>query len=82
VEAMIYIQQYTGTGYSTKIVAPDNPWAYDFYAKRKVSNADGWVKLEVEFTTHRDARYVSISLNVNGQYRVMYFDDVSMVLKP
>ncbi|MDD1654133.1 MAG: carbohydrate binding domain-containing protein [Methanomicrobiales archaeon] len=78
-EAMIYVQQFSGTSYAEKIKSSSDGFAYDVLAKKSVRSGDGWVQLSVPFTTTAGTRYVSISLNGNTAGVPLTFDDVSLV---
>jgi hypothetical protein len=78
-EAMIYIQQYSGTARTDKIKSSTDAFAYDVLARKSVKSGDGWVQLSVPLTTTASTRYVSISLNGNTAGVPFTFDDVSLV---
>jgi Ig-like domain from next to BRCA1 gene/Carbohydrate binding domain len=78
-EAMIYVQQFSGTSYSEKIKSSTDGFAYDVLARKSVKASDGWVRLSVPLTTTASTRYLSISLSGNNAGVPLTFDDVSLV---
>jgi len=77
VEANLYVQQYRGTTYSTKIKG-SNAFAYDQYLAKTVNSGNGWQKLTVTFTTHGEARYLDSSLCTRETGKTVYWDDVQI----
>jgi hypothetical protein len=77
VEANLYVQQYRGTAYSTKIKG-SNAFTYDQYMAKTVNSGNGWQKLSVTFTTHSEARYLDSSLCTRETGKTIYWDDVQI----
>ena len=77
VEANLYVQQYQGTTYSTKIKG-SNAFSYDQYMAKTVNSGNGWQKLSVTFTTHGQARYIDPSLCTREIGKTIFWDDVQV----
>ena len=78
VEANLYVQQYRGTTYSTKIKGSSNAFLYDQYLAKTVNRGNGWQKLTVTFTTHGEAKYLDPSLCTRETGKTIYWDDVQI----
>jgi len=53
IEAMLYVQQYRGPTYDTKITKSSDPFAYDYYYAKTIGSQNGWVQLKKIYFPHR-----------------------------
>jgi hypothetical protein len=78
VEANLYLQQYRGTTSGTKIRDAGNAFLYDQYVAKTVNRGNGWQKLSVAFTTHKEAGYLNPSLCTRETGKNVFWDDVQI----
>jgi hypothetical protein len=78
VEANLYLQQYRGTTSGTKIRDAGNAFLYDQYVAKTVNRGNGWQKLSVAFTTHKEASYLNPSLCTRETGKNVFWDDVQI----
>jgi len=76
IETMLYITQWRGTTFDTKVTKGSDVFFYDHYEARYTSSQSGWVQLKVQFTSYPETNYIAISLCINTKDKVCYFDDV------
>jgi hypothetical protein len=78
VQANLYVQQYRGTDPASKVRDTNDAFIHDEYSVKPLVRGNGWQKVTVTFTTHKEANYLNPSLCTRETGRTVYWDDVQI----